>query len=458
MDRLSHLAQVVAGRMSGADRMFTGFAIDTRRIKRGELFVALSGEVVDGHEFVAMAARHGAAGALVARWQDVDLPQVVVTDVLEALQRYTREWRRQFELPGIGITGSNGKTTSKEMLAAVLGQVGPVMATEGNLNNHIGVPLTLSRLRSTHHAAIVEMGANKPGEIAHLAEIAEPTAGIVTLAGAAHLEGFRSVETVAKTKGALFSALPADGLAVINADDDYADLWRGMAAHCEQLSFGIRARADVSARAIRDGDALSQTGTAFELVTPAGNAEVQLPIPGRHNVMNALGVAAVSVGLGLAPELVADGLADMRSVAGRLRMLKGLGGAQIVDDSYNANPVSVRAALEWLATQPGRQWFAFGDMAELGRDAAALHRQVGEWARELGIERLLAVGPLSREAVNAFGKGAEFFASHDALISALAEQLDAQVTLLVKGSRSAQMDLIVAGVGEMPAMHAVNGG
>lgn len=458
MDHLSHLAQVVAGRMSGADKDFSGFAIDTRRIKPGEVFVALSGEVVDGHEFVAMAARQGAAGALVERWQDVDLPQVVVTDVLAALQAYTRDWRRQFDLPVIGITGSNGKTTAKEMLAAVLGQIGPVLATQGNLNNHIGVPLTLSRLRENHHAAIVEMGANHAGEIAELAKIAEPTAGIVTMAGAAHLEGFGSLDTIAKTKGGLFAELPDGGLAVINGDDDYAELWQGMAAHCERLTFGIRKPADLSARDIRDSDDPHQPGTVFELVTPVGNATVHLPIPGRHNVMNALGVAAVAVGMGLAAELIADGLADMQAVAGRLRIIKGIGNAQVVDDSYNANPVSVRAALEWLAEQPGRQWLAMGDMAELGPEAVSWHRQVGEWAQALGIERLLAVGPLSREAVNAFGQGAEHFASHDALIAALAGQLDADVTLLVKGSRSAQMDLIVTGVTEMPAMHAVNGG
>ncbi len=442
MDQLSHLAQVVAGRMSGSDKMFTGFSIDTRSIKRGELFVALSGERVDGHEFVAMAARQRAAGALVARWQDVDLPQVVVPDVLAALQEYARFWRRQFELPVIGVTGSNGKTTTKEMLAAVLGQVGPVLATRGNLNNHIGMPLTLVELRNTHHAAVIEMGANHPGEIAHLAEIAEPTAGIVTLAGAAHLEGFHSVETVAKTKGALFSALPADGLAVINADDQYADLWREMASHCEQLSFGIQKSADVYARDICDSQDQNYPGTRFEMHTPAGSAQVSLPLPGRHNVMNALGTAAVAVGIGLAPELVADGLA----------------GSQVVDDSYNANPVSVRAALEWLASQPAPRWFVMGDMAELGREAAEWHRKVGEWVKELGIDRLLAVGELSREAVTAYGQGAEYFPSHEALIAVLKEQLGEGVTLLVKGSRSAQMDRVVVSVTQTPGLQTVNGG
>ncbi|MGB1581129.1 MAG: UDP-N-acetylmuramoyl-tripeptide--D-alanyl-D-alanine ligase, partial [Nevskiales bacterium] len=234
MDKLSHLAQRVAGRMSGPDQSFSGFAIDTRRIERGEVFVALAGEKVDGHEFVAMAARQGAAGALVEKWQDVDLPQVVVPDVLAALQHYASHWRSQFDIPLIGVTGSNGKTTTKEMLAAILGQAGPVLATRGNFNNHIGMPLTLCELRETHRMAVIEMGANHPGEIAELAAIAKPNAGIVTLAGAAHLEGFGSVETVARTKGGMFEALPQDGLAIINHDDDYAPLWREMASHCRQ--------------------------------------------------------------------------------------------------------------------------------------------------------------------------------------------------------------------------------
>lgn len=455
MDRLSRLAQVVAGRMSGPDNDFSGFAIDTRRIQRGEVFVALGGEKVDGHEFVAMAARQGAAGALVSRWQDVDLPQVVVPDVLAALQAYAHHWRRLFDLPLIGVTGSNGKTTTKEMLAAILGQAGPVLATRGNFNNHIGMPLTLCELSSAHRMAVIEMGANHPGEIAELAAIAEPTVGIVTLAGAAHLEGFGSVETVARTKGGMYEALPAQGLAVINNDDDYAGLWREMASHCRQLSFGLNPGADVTAQDISDAP---NGGSCFMLHSPMGTVAVSIPLPGRHNVMNALGAAAVALGLGLTPAQVDSGLGGMQSVAGRLRIVPGLHGARIVDDSYNANPVSVKAAIDWLASQPGQKWLALGDMAELGADAPRWHREIGEQARAAGIQRLLTCGELSREAAAAYGAAATHYASRDEMVASLSEALAGDVTLLVKGSRSAQMDEVVAGVSARPSQQAANGG
>lgn len=455
MDKLSRLAQVVAGRMSGPDAGFSGFAIDTRRINRGEVFVALAGEKVDGHEFVAMAARQGAAGALVARWQDVDLPQVVVPDVLAALQDYARDWRQQFDLPLIGVTGSNGKTTTKEMLAAILGQAGPVLATRGNFNNHIGMPLTLCELGDEHRMAVIEMGANHPGEIAELAAIAAPNAAIVTLAGAAHLEGFGSVEEVARTKGAMYEALPEQGLAVINNDDAYAGLWRQMAAHCRQLSFGLQPGADVTAQDISGNDS---GGSCFMLHSPMGSVAVSIPLPGRHNVMNALGAAAVSLGLGLTPAQVDSGLGGMQAVAGRLRIVPGLHGARIVDDSYNANPVSVKAAIDWLAGQSGRRWLALGDMAELGADAPRWHREVGEQARAAGLDRLLGLGPLSREAVAGFGTGATHYESQAVMIAALGEALADDVTLLVKGSRSAQMEQVVAGLAATPSQQAANGG
>lgn len=458
MDRLSHLAQVVSARLSGSDATFSGFSIDTRSLQSGEVFVALSGERVDGHEFVAMAARQGAAAALVARWQDVDLPQLVVPDVLAALQAYTQHWRLQFDIPVIGVTGSNGKTTTKEMLAAILSEQGPVLATRGNLNNHIGVPLTLAAMRAEHQSAVVEMGANHPGEIAELAAIAGPTAGVVTLAAAAHLEGFGDIDTVARTKGGLFASLPADGLAVINADDDYADLWKDMAGHCRQLTFGLRPSADVYAASIAEGMGDDGMDTHFLLCAGDRKQPVALPLPGRHNVMNALAASAIAVGLGMSLEGVASALSKMPSVAGRLRVVSGVSGARIVDDSYNANPSSTRAALQWLQTQSGRRWLALGDMAELGEDSLHWHHQAGEWAREAGIECLLTLGPLSQAALAAFGEGGLGFDSHDEMLTWLRAELAGDVTLLVKGSRTAQMDLIVAGLVESTARQAANGG
>lgn len=452
MDQLTHLARVVNGRLVGADADFTGINTDTRKIRSGDIYVALSGERFDGHDFVLQAAQRGAAGAMVERQVDGPVPQVITTDALQALQDYAAHWRARFTIPVIAVTGSNGKTTTKEMLAAIFSQQGPVLATLGNLNNHIGVPLTLTRLRAEHQAAIVEMGANHAGEIALLARIGQPDIAVITQAGTAHLEGFGSREGVARAKGELFAGLGSGALAVINADDVYAGLWRELAAHCRQLSFGIEQPADVSARNIHETIAGDSGSLAFELVSPQGNAQVHLPMLGRHNAMNALAAAACALGAGLSPQQVAGGLSAMQGVSGRLIRKPALKGAQVIDDTYNANPSSLAVALDVMAGLPGSRWLALGDMAELGDEAADWHRQAGEWARERGVERLFAVGRLSREAVRSFGAGAEHFSDHRQLAAALIQDLHAGVTVLVKGSRSMQMELVVqslSGVGEI---------
>lgn len=438
---LAELAQVSGGRLIGADTAFISAAIDTRKLKAGELFVALPGANTDGHRFVGQAEQMGAAGALVVRATDSKLPQVVVSDALLALQRYAAYQRARFAGRVLAVTGSNGKTTTKQMLASILAErfsADELLYTEGNLNNHIGVPLTLLRLGARHRAAVIELGANHAGEIAQLASIAQPQIGLVTLAGAAHLEGFGNIAGVAQAKGELFAALPAGGTAVINADDAYAELWRGMAGHCQRVEFGFAAAAGFRAREMRD----HQGGQRFLLLSPDGEIEIRLPLLGRHNVQNALGAAAAGHAAGADLAQIARGLAAVRNVEGRLAPQAGLHGAAVVDDSYNANPTSMRASLEWLAVQPGRRWFAMGDMAELGTDAASWHRQIGEWARASGIERLYALGPLSQEAVQSFGAGARHFASHAELAGAIADELTAEVTVLVKGSRSAQMERV----------------
>jgi UDP-N-acetylmuramoyl-tripeptide--D-alanyl-D-alanine ligase len=441
MDRLAHLAQVVGGRLVGVDAGFTGLGNDTRKLQPGDLYVALSGARFDGHEFVAQAAQLGAAGALVERELPLSLPQIVVPDALRALQDYAMHWRSRFHIPVIGVTGSNGKTTTKEMLATILAQRGPVLVTAGNLNNHIGVPLTLLRLRAEHQAAVIEMGANHQGEIAVLTRLARPGIGVVTQAGLAHIEGFGGREGIARGKGELFAGLGREGLAVINADDVYAGLWRGFAAHCQQLCFGIEQSAEVSARDIRE---ITEAGRIeFELVTPQGNAAVGLPMLGRHNVMNALAAAACALGAGLSPAEIATGLAAMRSVAGRLVRRAAVNGAQLIDDTYNANPTSLAAALEVLAQLPGRHWLVLGDMGELGAESVHWHRKAGEWARSRSCERLYAVGTQSREAVEVFGAGARHFGSHAELAAALRGELDAGVTVLIKGSRSMHMEQVV---------------
>jgi UDP-N-acetylmuramoyl-tripeptide--D-alanyl-D-alanine ligase len=441
--RLAHLAAAAGGALHGADAAFAEVVIDSRRVAPGDLFVALRGTHADGHDFVAAAAAAGAAGALVARRVDVPLPQIVVADVEAALGAAARAWRAAYPGVVIGVAGSNGKTTTKEMLAAILAQRGPTLATRGNLNNQIGVPLTLLRLTPEFRAAVIEIGANHPGEVAALAALARPAVGLVTNAGAEHLEGFGSIEGVARAEGEMFAALAADGTAIVNADDAFAALWRGMTP-ARVVSFGFAAAADVRAEQLSmDVDARGFV-TRFDLVAPAGRCRVELALAGRHNVQNALGAAAAALAAGAGLEHVATGLAAMRAVSGRLQFRLTRGGAWLIDDSYNANPTSLHAAIDVLAALPGRRWLVLGDMAELGAYAEASHREAGRYARAQGIERLYAHGPLAALAAAEFGAGAQCFDAAEPLSQALAAALTPDVRLLVKGSRVNRLDRVVA--------------
>jgi UDP-N-acetylmuramoyl-tripeptide--D-alanyl-D-alanine ligase len=393
MERLSDLARRLGAKRVGDDAAFVRVVTDTRQLQPGDLFVALRGEHFDGHDFVLRAASLGAAGCVVARQIAGSAAQVVVPDTLRALQDYATRWRNDAQLPVVAVTGSNGKTTTKQLLAAIAAARGPVLYTEGNLNNHIGVPLTLLRLRADHRTAVIEMGANHLGEIAQLAAIARPDIGVVTMAGDAHLEGFGSREGVARGKGELFAALEG-GVAVINADDPYAPLWRSLAQRASVLSFGVDAAADVRAERV----VLTATESSFRLVTPEGHAEVRLPLPGRHNITNALAAAAAAVALAISPDAIAAGLARVQPAAGRLSWRSTREGARLLDDTYNANPSSLRAALELLATLEPPRWLVLGDMKELGADAAELHEQAGRTARQLGIDRVYTVGALAQHA------------------------------------------------------------
>lgn len=427
------------GRLQGADTQFSGLSTDTRRLKPGQLFVALRGDNFDGHKFVRKAASLDAAGALVEAPQDIDFPQVVVNDSLAGLQRLATAWRGRFDLPVIGVTGSNGKTTVKQMLACVLGQRCRMLATHGNLNNHIGVPLTLAEINAKHAYAVIEMGASHAGEIALLAGLARPSVAVVTNAGSAHLEGFGSRDGVAHAKGEIFSALPADGVAVINADDVYAPLWLELAGTRRTLSFGLQVGVDVGARAIESDGA----STRFRLLTPAGEAAVELSLSGRHNVMNALATAAVAYVLGLPTADIAYGLSQVEPVAGRLQLYNTVSGVRIIDDSYNANPTSLAAALDSLSHYPGEHWLVLGDMAELGAQAYAAHAEAGRAAAAAGITRLYAVGELSRATVETFGERGRHCPDQAALIAELQAALVPGITVLIKGSRSARMDRVV---------------
>jgi UDP-N-acetylmuramoyl-tripeptide--D-alanyl-D-alanine ligase len=345
------------------------------------------------------------------------------------------------------VTGSNGKTTVKEMVAACLraalrgaGQEeAGVLATAGNLNNDIGLPLTLCRLDAGHRFAVVELGANHPGEIARLAHLARPEVGVVTQCAPAHIEGFGSIEGVAAAKGELFEALPAGGTAVINADDQFSGLWRTVASHCSQLTFGLGTRADVTGRYRLEGG-----GTRLELATPVGGCEVRVPLPGVHNVMNALAAAAVGLALDLPLEAIARGLAATPTVKGRLVPHSLPGGATLIDDSYNANPTSLAAALAVLEGIEGRRWLVLGDMAELGTESAEFHAEAGRAAGRAGVERILAIGPESAAAVEAFGGCGRHFERVEDLVGSLTAALEPGVTVLVKGSRSMGMERVVS--------------
>jgi UDP-N-acetylmuramoyl-tripeptide--D-alanyl-D-alanine ligase len=430
----------MAGRLEGTDRAYRGVSTDSRRIRDDQLYIALCGENFDGHDFVVDALGRGAAGCVVETHQPVQGPQVVVSNTRLALGDLARSWRKRFNVPVLGVTGSNGKTTVKEMMASIMGQNMPVLATRGNLNNDIGVPLTLFEMGREHRAAVIEMGANHAGEIKYLAGLARPTVAVVTNAGPAHLEGFGSLNGVARAKGELFESLGLEGTAIINADDPFAPLWRELAAPRKVLSFGLADGADVRAADIEADEAFGQR---FMLLTPAGARAVNLRLLGRHNVSNALAAAAACLAAGASLELIVQGLGQVGGVAGRLQFSRAVQGASICDDTYNANPLSLRAALETLRDMGGENWLVLGDMGELGEKGPELHRQAGRDARELGATRLFALGELTSLSVEAFGEGASHYPDADALVAALKKALRPGVRVLVKGSRAMRMERVV---------------
>ncbi|HUA88960.1 MAG TPA: UDP-N-acetylmuramoyl-tripeptide--D-alanyl-D-alanine ligase [Steroidobacteraceae bacterium] len=442
---LAEFARLCGGRLEGADGPFTEVGSDTRTLKRGQLFIALSGPNFNGHDYVGAALNAGAAAAVVSSLQPVRLPQIVVADTQAALTRAARAWRAQFGGALIGVAGSNGKTTAKEMTAAILAQAGETLATRGNFNNHIGVPLTLLRLSAAHRFAVIEMGANHAGEVAALVELARPDVGMITNAGAEHLEGFGSLEGVARAEGEMVAGLAAAATAVINADDEFCGLWRD-STPARVLTFGVRAPADFRATGVRTSVGAAGFRTQFLLSAPQGSASIELALGGTHNVANALAAAAAAASAGASLEHIAAGLAGVRAVPGRLQFKQTSAGAWLIDDSYNANPSSMRAAIEVLAGLAGRRWLVLGDMGELGDFAPAAHAEIGEYARAAGIERLYATGPLMARAVDSFGAGARWYPDAGALAAALdgaLKEAGPQVRLLVKGSRSNRLERVV---------------
>ncbi|MDH5361526.1 MAG: UDP-N-acetylmuramoyl-tripeptide--D-alanyl-D-alanine ligase, partial [Gammaproteobacteria bacterium] len=437
---LSELANEIGGRLHGSDTSFRGVSTDTRSITPGSLFVALRGERFDAHDYIVQAAEQGAAAVMVGHIVETDLPQLVVDDTRLGLGRLAAAWRARFQLPLVAVTGSNGKTTVKEMLASILGATGDaVLATAGNFNNDIGMPLTLLRLQAQHQAAVIEMGANHHGEIDYLTHLARPTVALITNAGQAHLEGFGSVEGVSRAKGEIYAGLVADGTAVINADDDYAGYWLSLNTKRQCITFGLNSDADVRAEIENENGV-----QCLSLHTPLGDCLIHLQLPGRHNVLNALAATAAAIAAGADLQMVRQGLESVAAVNGRLRLRPGLQGAIVIDDTYNANPSSLAVGLEVLTARAGRRILVLGDMGELGPEAEAMHREMGELARKMGVDALYTSGELSRSAVQSFGDNAVHFDNKENLISALKEQLGEGVTLLVKGSRRMRMEEVVA--------------
>ena len=450
MMRLSEAASMLGVPFAGPDAEVLRVSTDSRTIRPGDLFIALRGEKFDGGTFAAQALQQGAAGVVLDAVQAPDITAALrVDDPRLALGRLAAAWRRRFSIPLVAITGSNGKTTVKEMLAAILreeaGSDAAVLHTEGNLNNDIGVPLMLLRLRETHQFAVLEMGMNHAGEIDYLTRLAQPDVAVINNALTAHIGYLGSIEAIARAKGEIFSGLKDAGIAVFNADDEHAWLWRESNARRSVIDFGIRRPAVVRGQYLP-----SLYGSTLILVLPDAEFRVELQVPGEHNVMNALAAATAAFALDVSHHSIVAGLSGFSGVKARLQRKPALHGSTFIDDTYNANPDSVKAALAVLAQQTGKKVLVLGDMGELGSDAAAMHAQIGLAAREAGIDRLLALGELTKETVGAFGAGAMHFERIQELLAELENELTAETTVLVKGSRFMQMERVVQSFIEAP--------
>ena len=442
MMRLSEAAVATKGQVLGEDVQFTCVTTDSRGDNTGQLFVALRGERVDGHDFALSAIGNGAAAAMISHAVGGLPSALLVKDTRLALGDLAAHWRGKFSIPLAAITGSNGKTTVKEMLAGILraaaGSHDLVLATEGNLNNDIGLPLTLLKLRQQHRYAVTEMGMNHFGEISYLTHIGRPTVALINNATTAHLGGLGSVDGIARAKGEIFEGLAANGTAVINADDDFAPLWRSLAGNRAILTFGLSKDADISA-----SFKLHTERSEMQLRTPLGEAAVDLPVAGQHNIANALAATAAAVAMGITLPYIVAGLQSFAGVKGRLQQKRGINGALVIDDTYNANPASVKAAIEVLVARPGEKLLVLGDMGELGGDADELHAEIGAYAKKAGVNALYVLGELSLEMVKGFGAGARHFETPAALCQVLEKSMHETSTVLVKGSRFMRMERVV---------------
>ena len=449
---LSEIAACVQGKLVGEDGAISSVSIDTRAIKPGQLYIAIKGHNFDGNDFVAEAEQAGAGAAIVHQGVTAMIPHIIVDDTRLALAELAGAWRKKTSVSTVGITGSNGKTTVKEMVAAILSSSDPAQGntlfTQGNLNNDIGVPLTLLRLNEQHRYAVIEMGANHPGEIEYTSQYAQADVAIITNVGPAHIEGFGSVDGVAKAKGEIIQTLKQDGVAVLNHDDAYFDYWKSVAGTRKVMSFGMDERADVTAHSAKTEVIDNTFATTFELVTAKGALPVKLKLAGRHNVVNALAAAAACSALGIDLQQIKQGLESVQPVTGRLQPLVSRLGNIVIDDTYNANSASLKAGLDVLTNCDGKRWLVLGAFGELGPESPKIHEEMGELIKSSGVVRLLAVGSDARNTVKVFGKGATFFDTQNDLIEVLKRELKGDEVILVKGSRAQRMENVAAALVE----------
>ncbi len=452
--KLSDCAQSVQGQFEGVDLEISSISIDTRSIKQGDLYIAIKGTNFDGHAFVEQAEQAGASAVIVHKGVDSTVPRIVVEDTRIALAELAGAWRGRLSslennnLSVVGVTGSNGKTTVKEMIAAILAVNAPVLFTQGNLNNDIGVPLTLFRLNEQHRYAVIEMGANHPQEIAYTSQYAQADVVVITNAGAAHLEGFGNLDGVAKAKGEIIETLKDTGCAIINQDDHYVDYWKSLAGNKRILTFGLSSDADVWADSINIAIIDHAFVSVFTLVTQAGAIDINLKLAGRHNILNALAAAASCLALGIDLAQIKQGLESVNPVTGRLQPLVGLLGNVIIDDTYNANASSLKVGLDVLVNIAKVPWLVLGAFGELGSQSLEIHAEMASVIRASGVLRLLAVGAHAKNTVQAFGVGATFFETQQDLIDTLKKELKGDETILVKGSRSQRMENVVGALVE----------
>ena len=443
MMMLSLAAKAMNGQLLGADSEFASVGTDSRKIAQGELFFALKGESFDGHEYAEQAIQQGAAAVVISDEACKIRPAILVEDTLAALGALAHAWRSQFDVPVVAVTGSNGKTTIKEMIASILiaqaGSAQAVHATVGNFNNHIGLPLTLLNMQAKHEYAVLEMGMSHLGEIDYLTHIAKPNVAVIGNAGTAHIGEVGSRDNIAQAKGEIFAGLAGDGVAVINADDAYADYWKSLNTNRTVLTFGLKNSADVTAKVEHDASG-QQT---VQLVTTIGDIGFNFKALGEHNVRNALAASAVAVALAIPLSAIAAGLEKFAGVKGRLTQLEGINQSLVIDDTYNANPDSMRAAIDVLVKLAGTKLMVMGDMGELGEGALQLHAEIGAYAQQKGVDVFYTLGESSQAAAEAFGNNAMSFTEVKALINVLQSHMNENTVVLVKGSRFMKMERVV---------------